>query len=66
MIAIIQASGYPLEMSLYDQFEKAGMDPAIGLIIRKPIVVTPPAFFERLRRRRFDKCDAGHGPEAPE
>jgi hypothetical protein len=34
MVKIIQASGYPLEMALYDQFEQAGMDPSLGLIMR--------------------------------
>lgn len=34
LIKIIQASGYPLEMALHDEFERAGMDPALGLIMR--------------------------------
>jgi hypothetical protein len=34
LIKVIQASGYPLEMALYEQFDKAGMDPALGLIMR--------------------------------
>jgi hypothetical protein len=34
LIKVIQASGYPLEMALYDEFEQAGMDPALGLIMR--------------------------------
>lgn len=34
LIQVIQGSGYPLEVSLYEQAEQAGMDPSIGLLMR--------------------------------